>query len=429
MSFNPPPRKNPPKKTYGKASRVRANMFGREMWTEAESAESIARMHLEAQRKREKKRKERIADVVDDVGPRDLRTDAEVDAVTDHLLSLTLSKSSSAQTAAGTTVTTTVEKKIELGASHNGSRRSSTSSLDAGSDKENMPSPPSPEMLRTPPRDPPMRRVSPMLLTPTPDGQMRGVLGEKFGDDAVESPPRKHGLRKRSSMLSSTGAGPSPLRKQTPSKPLSDVTPPPEPIPVWDDDLQHVIVVQPESPPPEPANDDELRSAEREKGARRKKSPSKFAVVIPRGTAPEEETNPNEFEPEPTPQESPASSSEFSELTELSDLSTPEDEGDLAKTNELLNLCNTPRVVDFTAHMDAVGSQAIIKKLGEASYSEVYLQTPTDCDEEPVVLKIIPFGKEEQCEITQIIQEVRITKAMGEIEGYIGFRGYVVLHH
>ncbi|TGZ80914.1 hypothetical protein EX30DRAFT_306952 [Ascodesmis nigricans] len=76
--------------------------------------------------------------------------------------------------------------------------------------------------------------------------------------------------------------------------------------------------------------------------------------------------------------------------------------------------------------MNSVERDAVIKKLGEASYSEVFLQTPTDCEQDPIVLKIIPFGKEEQCEISQIIQEVRITKAMGEIEGYIGFRGAYV---
>ncbi|KAI5779737.1 hypothetical protein EDC01DRAFT_620976, partial [Geopyxis carbonaria] len=66
-----------------------------------------------------------------------------------------------------------------------------------------------------------------------------------------------------------------------------------------------------------------------------------------------------------------------------------------------------------------------IRKLGEASYSEVFLQSPVGSND-TIVWKVIPFGKEEQCEIESIIQEIRITKIMSEIEGFIGFRGAYV---
>ncbi|KAF8466637.1 hypothetical protein BDZ91DRAFT_159301 [Kalaharituber pfeilii] len=67
----------------------------------------------------------------------------------------------------------------------------------------------------------------------------------------------------------------------------------------------------------------------------------------------------------------------------------------------------------------------MLTKLGEASYSEVFLQkpkspTPTSPN---TVLKIIPFGKQSQCLFSHIYEEILITRTMSPLKGYIGFHG------
>lgn len=94
----------------------------------------------------------------------------------------------------------------------------------------------------------------------------------------------------------------------------------------------------------------------------------------------------------------------------------------LSATNQLLSLCSNPSVLNFTTYIDSLLEGATIRKLGEASYSEVFLYSPNDA-ESTTVLKVIPFGNEEQCKAKEILQEVRITKAMASIKGFIGFRG------
>lgn len=97
----------------------------------------------------------------------------------------------------------------------------------------------------------------------------------------------------------------------------------------------------------------------------------------------------------------------------------------LSETEQLLQLCTTTEVINFTAQIESIMKSSTLRKLGEASYSEVFLQTPANSDS-TTVLKVIPFGKEEQCEAKSILQEVRITKAMAGIEGFVGFRGYIL---
>src|SRR5690606_31770617 len=79
----------------------------------------------------------------------------------------------------------------------------------------------------------------------------------------------------------------------------------------------------------------------------------------------------------------------------------------------------------------SIRKQYKLAKLGEASYSEVFIQTPkpvrgkkTDqqSSQDSIVLKLIPFGKLGQCGITQIINELRITATMSPVPGYIGLR-------
>ena len=95
-----------------------------------------------------------------------------------------------------------------------------------------------------------------------------------------------------------------------------------------------------------------------------------------------------------------------------------------SETTQLLQLCSEPKIVDFAAHINALLKGSTVRKLGEASYSEVFLQQSDAGPLSSTVLKVIPFGKRDQCEVQSIVQEVRITKAMAEIEGFIGFSGY-----
>ncbi|RPA80825.1 hypothetical protein BJ508DRAFT_415092 [Ascobolus immersus RN42] len=93
--------------------------------------------------------------------------------------------------------------------------------------------------------------------------------------------------------------------------------------------------------------------------------------------------------------------------------------------DELLEMCTEHDIVDFTQYIKGMTRKSRIKKLGEASYSEVYLQSFSNSNRTNV-LKIIPFGEAEQCMISQILQEVRITQTMAQFDGFIGFEGAVV---
>ncbi|KAI5817178.1 hypothetical protein BZA77DRAFT_245542, partial [Pyronema omphalodes] len=88
----------------------------------------------------------------------------------------------------------------------------------------------------------------------------------------------------------------------------------------------------------------------------------------------------------------------------------------------LLSLCTEKRILDFTQHIDSLLSKGSIRKLGEASYSEVFLSSSGN---DSTVLKIIPFNKSpdqvDQCAPSAIVQELRITLAMAPIKGYIVF--------
>ncbi|KAH0603474.1 uncharacterized protein H6S33_007796 [Morchella sextelata] len=130
--------------------------------------------------------------------------------------------------------------------------------------------------------------------------------------------------------------------------------------------------------------------------------------------------------------------SDTSELTEL-DAEEEEQEGereyeedeveyyvDDAAIEELLSLCTTPTVLDFTDYITALQTTHTITKLGEASYSEVFLSTPltpSSPSSRTTVLKIIPFAAADQCTLTSILQEVSITRTMASHRGFIGFHG------
>lgn len=93
--------------------------------------------------------------------------------------------------------------------------------------------------------------------------------------------------------------------------------------------------------------------------------------------------------------------------------------------DSLLNLCTVNSVLDFTVHITSQLQCSTLSKLGEASYSEVFLQTPTS-EQNPLhsrtVLKIIPFGHPAQCPVSQIHDELLITVEMSPLPGFIGFQ-------
>lgn len=122
--------------------------------------------------------------------------------------------------------------------------------------------------------------------------------------------------------------------------------------------------------------------------------------------------------------------SDDSELTALGDQIEDYYPDDLP-VDDLLSLCTISKVLNFAEHIDTLLLQSTIRKLGEASYSEVFLQSHQShlpaATALPTVLKIIPFGGLDQCMLSSIIQEVSITKSMATIDGFIGFCGaYVV---
>jgi len=92
--------------------------------------------------------------------------------------------------------------------------------------------------------------------------------------------------------------------------------------------------------------------------------------------------------------------------------------------NNLLSLCTINEVIDFNSYIQSELKSSTLSKLGEASYSEVFLQTPHTKSSPPAartVLKIIPFGYPTQCPIKQIHDELLITATMAPIPGFIGF--------
>ncbi|RPB22272.1 hypothetical protein L211DRAFT_827099 [Terfezia boudieri ATCC MYA-4762] len=95
-----------------------------------------------------------------------------------------------------------------------------------------------------------------------------------------------------------------------------------------------------------------------------------------------------------------------------------------AELNQLLSLCTGNEVIDFNEHIQSELKSSTLSKLGEASYSEVFLQTPHTKSSPPparTVLKIIPFGYPTQCPLKQIYDELLITVSMAPIPGFIGF--------
>jgi len=94
----------------------------------------------------------------------------------------------------------------------------------------------------------------------------------------------------------------------------------------------------------------------------------------------------------------------------------------------LLEYCSEHEIVEFNEYIDGLLESATITKLGEATYSEVF--TLRSQNGTTTVLKIIPFYQDEDLKDTSlsslqdILQEIRISKAMAKVEGFADFQGY-----
>jgi serine/threonine-protein kinase haspin len=107
-------------------------------------------------------------------------------------------------------------------------------------------------------------------------------------------------------------------------------------------------------------------------------------------------------------------SSDLGGLTDalaLTTISTPQ-----AEHARLFQLCDQYAPLAFDEYIRTLVETATITKLGEASYSEVFLAH----SDEQQVLKVIPFGDEAgEVPINDIIQELRITHTMSDCRGFV----------
>jgi hypothetical protein len=91
----------------------------------------------------------------------------------------------------------------------------------------------------------------------------------------------------------------------------------------------------------------------------------------------------------------------------------------------LLQFCWKEEVMGFSEYINELLLDAEIRKLGEASYSEVF--SLKHGDGTTAVLKIVPFDVERKdtsiCNLEDILQEIRISRAMTNIEGFADFHG------
>lgn len=89
----------------------------------------------------------------------------------------------------------------------------------------------------------------------------------------------------------------------------------------------------------------------------------------------------------------------------------------------LVKLTNYPEVLNFKDYVSVIGTanNQVLIKFAEASYSEVYLLKNFETNEILRIFKIIPFGDGnfEQPSIDNVIQELKITKKLSSIEGFI----------
>ncbi len=111
------------------------------------------------------------------------------------------------------------------------------------------------------------------------------------------------------------------------------------------------------------------------------------------------------------------------------------DSHDEYQLKKLLNLCDFNYCIDFKSYINSRisnNNNNKLKKLNEASYSEVFIEIPTNKNKHIMngnVLKIIPFGNEEleQSPIYDIIHELSIAKTLSNTKGFVKLIGAQVV--
>lgn len=99
----------------------------------------------------------------------------------------------------------------------------------------------------------------------------------------------------------------------------------------------------------------------------------------------------------------------------------PVEEYQKSLIDTLLGLCNSSMVVDFEQYLKDVQSpHNELRKLAEASFSEVYIER-NKVSNMSRIYKVIPFGNEEldQLPVQDIIQELRIARLLMSLDGYV----------
>lgn len=103
------------------------------------------------------------------------------------------------------------------------------------------------------------------------------------------------------------------------------------------------------------------------------------------------------------------------------------EEGKLQDIQTLLQLCRQTEPVDFHTYISDVLESSIMNKLGEASFSEVFVGTSLIGDEQ-TVYKVIPFGEQaDEVPIHDITQELRISSTMSSVKGYVKLKDMKVV--
>lgn len=91
--------------------------------------------------------------------------------------------------------------------------------------------------------------------------------------------------------------------------------------------------------------------------------------------------------------------------------------------DKLVKLTNYPEVHNFKDYISLIANanNQVLIKFAEASYSEVYLLKNYEINEVLKIFKIIPFGDGnfEQPSIDNVIQELKITKKLSPMDGFI----------
>ncbi|KAK9369679.1 hypothetical protein V1509DRAFT_618787 [Lipomyces kononenkoae] len=114
-------------------------------------------------------------------------------------------------------------------------------------------------------------------------------------------------------------------------------------------------------------------------------------------------------------------SSPLRNVTNISDLDAVNDTS-ISDLDDLLNCCTNREIQTFSEFIASFKDSWTLRKLGEASYSEVYSAVHKQSGVSHV-LKIMPFGKPdaeiEQASVGDIANELKISKALMEYDGFV----------